>query len=266
MPVSYRDSYVYTVNQGDTLYSIAQRFRSSIQEIALVNHLFPPVTDAGLIYPGNVLVMPTTVRKGKVFYVVNPGDYLNRVAHRFHTSSDLLSGINNLVNPNVIYPLQQLRVPAFLYEIEMGDTLARISRKLGIPIVSIIKANEGRPGFQPDLIWPGFYLIMPLPTSRNIVVWSPLPGTRMAGGQRIAGQARAFEANVLHQLRDANGVVVSNERFTTADIGAPAYGNFSSVVPFDRSPTTNVGELWVYTRSAMDGSIQDLVRTNVFYD
>ena len=29
-----------------------------------------------------------------------------------------------------------------------------------------------------------------------------------------AGQARAFEANVLHQLRDINGIIVSNERFT----------------------------------------------------
>ena len=47
----------------------------------------------------------------------------------------------------------------------------------------------------------------------------------MVNNQQIEGQARAFEANVLHQLRDTNGVIVSNERFTTADKGAPAYGN-----------------------------------------
>jgi Immunoglobulin-like domain of bacterial spore germination len=83
--------------------------------------------------------------------------------------------------------------------------------------------------------------------------------------QRIEGQARAFEANILHQLRDTNGVIVSNERFTTADEGAPEYGNFNSTLPFDRTPTSNRGELWVYTRSAKGGSIQDLVKTKVYF-
>ena len=146
-----------------------------------------------------------------------------------------------------------------------GDTLSAISRRFGISLSSITRANQGRPGYQEDVIWPEFHLILPLPTSRNIVVWTPLPGTRVVNGQRIEGQARAFEANVLHQLRDTNGVIVSNERFTTADIGAPEYGNFISTLPFDRTPTSNTGELWVYTRSAKDGSIQDLVRTKVYF-
>ncbi|QGS69934.1 hypothetical protein CV093_14290 [Oceanobacillus sp. 143] len=64
--------------------------------------------------------------------------------------------------------------------------------------------------------WPEFHLILPLPTSLNIVVWSPLPRTRVVNNQRIEDQARAFEANVLHQLRDANGIIVSGERATKA--------------------------------------------------
>ena len=87
----------------------------------------------------------------------------------------------------------------------------------------------------------------------------------MVNGQRIEGQARVFEANVLYQLRDANGTIVSNERSTMADKGAPEYGNFTSTLPFDRTPTSNTGELWVYTRSAKDGSIQDLVKTKVYF-
>ena len=127
------------------------------------------------------------------------------------------------------------------------------------------KANQGRPGYQEDVIWPEFHLILPLPTSRNIVLWNPLPGTKVVPSHRISGQARAFEANILHKLRDSNGIIVSKERFTTADAGAPEYGNFNSILPFDRSPTTSTGELWVYTRSAKDGSIQDLVRTKVYF-
>jgi LysM repeat protein len=247
------------------VYSIAQRFQSSIEEIMRVNHLFPPVTDPGLIFPGDVLVVPNLFKAGKVSYIVKPGDSIGLIAFRFSTFTDLVSGINNIENPNFIYPNQPLNVPAFIYEVQTGDTLYTISRKFGISFLSLSRANHGRPGFQEDVIWPGFHLILPMPTSRNIVVWTPLPGTRVGTGQRIEGQARAFEANVLHQLRDANWVIVSNERFTTADIGAPAYGNFISTLPFDRSPSSNTGELWVYTRSAKDGSIQDLVKTTVYF-
>ncbi|HEY4550451.1 MAG TPA: LysM peptidoglycan-binding domain-containing protein [Bacillus sp. (in: firmicutes)] len=253
------------MRKGDTLYLIAQRYKSSPEAILRANRLFEPVTDRGTIYIGNVLVVPSLLETGKVSYIVKPGDTLNQIASKFSTSIDLISGINRIENPNTIFPDQQLIAPLFIYQIQPNDTLSSISRKFGISLLSITKANRGRPGFQEDVIWPEFHLILPLPTSRNSVLWNPLPGSRVFTRQRLEGQARAFEANVLHQLRDANGVIVSNKRFTTADEGAPAYGNFNSSLPFDRSPTSNTGEIWVYTRSAKDGSIQDLVRTKVYF-
>ena len=86
-----------------------------------------------------------------------------------------LSGINNLSNPNYIFVNQGLVVPAFIYQIQGGDTLSSISHRFGISISAITKANQNRPGFQGDLIWAEYYLILPLPTSRNIVVWFPFP-------------------------------------------------------------------------------------------
>ena len=260
-----RKNTIYTVRKGDTLYSIAQRYKSSPEEIIRANHLFEPVTDPGIIYIGNVLVVPSLLETGKVLYIVKSGDTLNQIASKFSTSIDLISGINQIENPNTIFPDQQIIAPLFIYQIQPRDTLSSISRTFGISLLSITKANRGRPGFQEDVIWPEFQLILPLSTSRNNVLWNPLPGSRVVTRQRLEGQARAFEANVLHQVRDANGVIVSNERFTTADEGAPAYGNFNSTIPFDRIPTSSTGEIWVYTRSAKDGSIQDLVRTKVYF-
>ena len=211
------------------------------------------------------MAVPSLVETGKVLYIVKQGDALNQIAAKFSTYIDLISGINQVDNPNHIYSDQQLIVPLFIYQIQPSDTLSSISRKFGIPLINMTKANHGRPGFQEDIIWPEFHLILPLPTSRNIVLWNPLPGTKVFTSQRIEGQARAFEANILHQLRDANGIIVSNERFTTADEGAPAYGN-SIVFSLSIDPLHPVqGELWVYTRSAKDGSIQDLVRTKVYF-
>lgn len=259
--------FIYTVHPGDTLYLLASRFASSVQAIQQANFLRPPVTDPGLLYPGQVLVIPRVVtERGQTLYVVGEGDTLSRMANRFSTFPELLVGINpGVQDSNLIFPGQQLLIPALIYEVASGDTLNKISRRFGVPLTVIIQANKGRLSFSPDIIWPGYRVIVPLPTSRNIAVFRPYPGTDIRSGQRLEGWARAFEANVLYQVRDRNGVIVSDERFTTASIGAPAYGEFTSTLPFDRQPTSAVGEVWVYTRSARDGSIQDLVRLKVYF-
>ena len=49
-------------------------------------------------------------------------------------------------------------------------------------------------------------------------------------------------------------------------LGAPEYGgSLFRTLPFDRTPTSSTGELWVYTKKHKDGSIQDLVKTKVFF-
>ncbi|MFG6118759.1 LysM peptidoglycan-binding domain-containing protein [Thalassobacillus sp. B23F22_16] len=257
--------YIYTIKQGDTLYAIARRFGTTVEAIEQANHLFPPVTDRGLIFPEDVLVVPTSTPSPIMSYVVYPGDGLRGIAASFQTSVDLLAGINNIDNPNLIYIDQLLLVPAFSYEIQSGDTLYRIASRFGTTLEAIEKANSDRPGFQRDVIWPGYHMVIPIPTSTNIFATTPLPGTRIKSGQQVEGYARVFEASVQHQVRDNNNVVVSRERFTTASEGAPAYGFFSSTLPFDRQPTSSSGEVWVYSRSAKDNSIQDLVRIPVTF-
>ena len=60
MPVVQGVHIIYTVRPGDALYSIARRFGSEVQLIEQTNALFPPITDPGLIYPGQVLLIPET--------------------------------------------------------------------------------------------------------------------------------------------------------------------------------------------------------------
>ena len=100
-----RKNTIYTVRKGDTLYSIAQRYKSSPEAILRANHLFEPVTDPGIIYIGNVLAVPSLVETGKVLYIVKQGDALNQIAAKFSTYIDLISGINQVDNPNHIYPI-----------------------------------------------------------------------------------------------------------------------------------------------------------------
>ncbi|WP_078427401.1 LysM peptidoglycan-binding domain-containing protein [Alkalihalobacterium alkalinitrilicum] len=266
MPVVRETHVIYTIQPGDTLFSIAARFGSTVSGIQRANQLIPPITDSNLIYPGWTLVIPVPAeRPFRTIYIVKPQDALYRIAQQFSTHIDLLTGVNRLQNQNLIFIGQPLWVPAFVYEIEVGDTLTSISRRFQIPVANLIAANDGRPGFSLDLIYVGFRLLLPLPSSQNIVTIRPLPGDIIQSGVRIEGFARVFEANVLMQIRDDNNVIISNERFTTALDGPPAYGYFSGTVPFDQPPTTRGGEIWVYSHSAVDGSIIDLVQLRIYF-
>jgi LysM repeat protein len=266
MPVSEGVHIIYTVRPGDTLYSIARRFGSTVQLIEQSNALYPPITDPGMIYPGQVLTIPETGigQPRKITYIINPGDSLYKIGQRFSATPDLLVGLNpQILDANVIIANVPLTVPAFIYSVEQGQSLYRISRELGVPMNELIRANQGRPGFSPELLFEGFELIVPLPSSSNIVVTAPLPGTSITSGQALEGTARAFEGTILYQLLDESGRHVIEEKPLTVSVGAPLYGTFSTAMQFDRPPTTSNGELWVYARSAVDDRIIDLVQVKV---
>ncbi|WP_173918232.1 LysM peptidoglycan-binding domain-containing protein [Halobacillus sp. Marseille-Q1614] len=263
MPIVDQTHFMYTVQPGDTLYTIANRFGTNVSLIESANALYPPITDPGLIYPGQLLVL-TRPGLHEVYQMVSQGDTLYSYAQRYSASVDLLHGINpQVANPVFIYPNQFLRVPAFIYDIEPGDTLNSLSRRFGLSLAALLNANKYRPGLSPDVIYPGYYLVVPLPSSQNILVTQPFAGTPLIDGQLLSGYARAFEGSILYRIIDSTGQVVTDESPIQTSAGAPMYGRFSTPVRFDRPPSAAEGELWVYTRSANDGSVQDLVQVAV---
>jgi len=267
MPISPGTYAVYTVRPGDSPYSTANQFGSSLADLERANALYPPVTDPGLIFPGQKLVVrvPGTSQESTVLHQVTEGDTLFRLAERYSAGVDMLAALNRLEQPDILRVAQLLYIPAFVYEVEAGDSLYRIARRFGSSISELARANASRPGFSPDVLYPGYRLVIPLPSSTNIVVFRPLPGSRIAAGTPLAGSARAFEANVLYRVRDDAGRIVARERAVTAAEGAPAFGAFSAPIAFDAAPGTPAGAIQVYTRSARDGSIQDLVEVPVLF-
>lgn len=99
----------YVVQRGDTLYSIARRYGTTVEAIALANHIANP----SRIYVGQVLTIsggsptPPPTRT----YVVQAGDTLYSIARRYGTTYWAIVMANNLANPNVIYVGQQLVIP-----------------------------------------------------------------------------------------------------------------------------------------------------------
>ncbi|WP_274365859.1 LysM peptidoglycan-binding domain-containing protein [Paenibacillus thermotolerans] len=267
MPVSTRTHVVYTVRPGDSLNTIANRFATNVPEIVQANSLYPPITEPDLIFPGQkVLVrLPGMSEHSTVVHQVTDGDTYYRLAERYSVGLEMLIALNPTQTPDILRVAQWIYIPAFVYEVEQGDSLFRISRRFGVPMSALARANQGRPGFSPDLIYPGFQLIVPLPVSTNLAVLEPLPGARIAEGQLLSGIARAFEAVVLYQIRDAEDRSVTKEKAITTTAGAPQFGRFNVQLKLDEKPATSSGTLMVYTRSARDGSMQDLVEVPVLF-
>lgn len=116
----------YTVQPGDTLARIARSYGVDLNALAAANNVINP----NLIYPGQTLVIPdATLSEGEAVaengspapgqtlppageHVVQTGDTLYRIALSYGLTIPDLQQANNLVNVNVIFPGQRLRIPA----------------------------------------------------------------------------------------------------------------------------------------------------------
>lgn len=96
---------VHFVQQGDTLWSISQRYNIPIRDIADVNDLSPPFALAA----GTRLRLPPPHE-----YTVRPGDSLYSVSRLFGVSSSQLVALNHIDPPYTVIPHQVLRLPAVI--------------------------------------------------------------------------------------------------------------------------------------------------------
>ncbi|HHX44795.1 MAG TPA: LysM peptidoglycan-binding domain-containing protein [Chloroflexi bacterium] len=94
---------IYTVVEGDTLFSIARRCGVSVEQILAAN---PGVPDPNRILVGQRLVLPSG---GPNIYVVREGETLFSIAQRFGTTVEALLAVNpGITDPNRILAGQVL--------------------------------------------------------------------------------------------------------------------------------------------------------------
>lgn len=120
IPRSVSHTRTYTVRPGDSLTKIARRFNTTVDALVNANN----ITRASTIFPGEVLRIPSTaspvtpapapgrsINHGR--YTVQPGDTLFEIARSFNRDIYNIARANGLLNLNLIFSGQSLRIPGY---------------------------------------------------------------------------------------------------------------------------------------------------------
>jgi lysozyme len=179
----------YTVQSGDTLSGIANKFNTTYTSLAQINHLSNP----NRIYVGQRLQLRaqatsqtsttntnsqprrTNYKSATATYTVQSGDTLSGIAAKFNTTYTQLAQTNHLSNPNQIYVGQQLQVRGNSqgthqsssvshvsagntgYIVQSGDSLSKIAAQYGLNWRTLASRNNLQ---SPYIIYVGQHLAL----------------------------------------------------------------------------------------------------------
>ena len=134
----------YTVQSGDTLYKIADRFNTTVTAIMSLNNL-----KTSILSIGQVLKIPSSTEEQQpstgtsVDYIVKSGDSLYSIANKYGTTVTAIKSLNNLTSNNLSIG-QRLKIPStgtITYVVKSGDNLYSIANKYNTTVNSIKQKN-----------------------------------------------------------------------------------------------------------------------------
>ena len=148
----------YVVQDGDTLWKIANKYNVSIDSIKSLNNL-----KSNVIYPNDILYIPTgsNIPSTNIDYIVKPGDSLYLIANKFKTTINDIKTLNNLTS-DVLQIGQNLIIPSSnnitQYVVQANDSLWKIANKYNTTVEKIMNYNN----LTTSVIRPGDILIIPV--------------------------------------------------------------------------------------------------------
>lgn len=144
----------YIVKSGDTLSYIALWYNTTVEELVKLNNIQNP----NLIYVGQKILITTSGdpnKQNQITYIVKRGDNLTKIAKRYRTTVNKIVILNNIQNPNLIYPGQKLVIGIndnnsdvinntgyIYYRVRRGNTLWRIARIYNTTVYNIVRLNN----------------------------------------------------------------------------------------------------------------------------
>ncbi|MBQ3475618.1 MAG: LysM peptidoglycan-binding domain-containing protein [Bacilli bacterium] len=144
----------YIVKKGDTLYSIASRFNTTVNSLKELNNLKSDSLSIGqsIIIPETTSVITPSedeiINEGSV-YVVEKGDTLYSIAKKFNTTVDKIKNTNSIVN-DILTIGMNLLIPTngntlediIIHTVESGDSLWSLANKYNTTVNDIKQLNN----------------------------------------------------------------------------------------------------------------------------
>lgn len=159
----------YTVQKGDSLWSIATKYGLTVDELKALNNI-----TNNIIHVGQNLKVKAESEKpveDYLLYTVKSGDSLWKIASKYNTTVATLKSINNLKSDTLTIN-QQLLVPknkdidisidennqGIMYTVKSGDSLWKIANSYGVSVDKIKSANN----LKSDVLSIGQKLLIPV--------------------------------------------------------------------------------------------------------
>ena len=148
----------YIVKSGDTLYSIAKKYNTTVDEIKKLNNLKSDNLSIGM----ELKIKEEPSSTNYIDYVVKSGDNLYSIAKKYNTTVDEIKKLNGLTS-NLLNIGMTLKIPIQIgnyinYTVKSGDNLYSIAKKYNTTVDEIKKLN----GLTSNLLSIGMELKIPL--------------------------------------------------------------------------------------------------------
>ena len=142
----------YVVKKGDSLYSIAKQFNTTIGALKAINEL-----TGNILQPGQILRLPNFVTFNTdpndiIIYKISKGDSLYSIAKKFGVSVNDIINYNQLantllsVNQQLLIPVNKVvesgKDPHINYVIKKGDTLYNIAKRYNVTPQELMDYNN----------------------------------------------------------------------------------------------------------------------------
>ena len=197
----------YTVKSGDTLYSIANKYNTTVSALKALNNL-----SSNTLSIGTVLKIPTSSQQesGNV-YVVQPGDTLYKIAVLNNTTVDILKELNNLtgntlsIGKELILPSTGIiEVPSSTvdYVVKKGDSLYSIAKNNNTTVNALEELNN----LKSTVLSVG--QVLKIPTTEVIEAPTTTVTYVVEPGDTLYSIARAYNTTV-NNLKELNNLATT---------------------------------------------------------